>query len=142
MLRKTTAEFMLVILAMVTTTLLAQGRGPGIGMPMYDPKTELTLSGSIEEVQQTPCMGKRTGVHLLLKTQSEAVDVCVGPAGYIQQNGFSFAKGDIIELIGSKVNFNGRGLVVARQITKEKQTLTLRDAQGVPQWSGGLRRSY
>jgi len=86
MLRKTTAGFMLVILAMVTTTLLAQGRGPGIGMPMYDPKTELTLSGSIEEVQQTPCRGKRTGVHLLLKTQSEAVDVCVGPAGYIQQN--------------------------------------------------------
>ena len=134
--------FTAVILAALATAVLAQG-GPaaGRGTRMYDPKTEITLTGSIENVQQQSCMGGRTGTHLMLKTQSETDDVCVGPPGYVQQKGFSFAKGDQVEVIGSRVKFDGKDVVVARQITKEKQVLTLRNAQGIPAWSGGRRRS-
>lgn len=77
--------FTAVILAALATAVLAQG-GPaaGRGTRMYDPKTEITLTGSIENVQQQSCMGGRTGTHLMLKTQSETDDVCVGPPGYVQ----------------------------------------------------------
>ena len=134
--------FMAVILAALATAALAQG-GPaaGRGTPTYNPKTEVRLTGSIEDVQQQPCMGGHTGTHIMLKTQSETDEVCVGPATYIQQKGFSFTKGDQVEVIGSNVKFDGKDVVVARQITKEKQVLTLRDAQGIPAWSGGRRRS-
>ena len=134
--------FTAVILAAFAAAALAQG-GPagGRGTPRYDPKTEVTLTGFIEDAQQQPCMGGHTGTHLMLKTQSETNEVCVGPATYIQEKGFSFAKGDQVEVIGSRVKFDGKDVVVARQITKEKQVLTLRDAEGIPAWSGGRRRS-
>ncbi len=52
---------------------------------------------------------------------------------------FSFAKGDQVEALGSKVRAGGKEVIVAREITKDKRTLVLRNGQGVPQWSGGRR---
>lgn len=133
--------FAVIILAALTTAAFAQGRGAGRGTPMYDPKTEATFTGSIEDVRQQPCMGNRNGTHLVVKTQAETVEVCLGPPAYVQEKGFSFAKGEQVEVIGSRVKFGGKDVVVARQITKDNQVLTLRDAQGIPAWSGGRRRS-
>jgi hypothetical protein len=128
-----------IIVAVLAATVLAQGRGPRT--PRYDPKTEATFSGTIEDIQQQPCLGRRVGTHVMLKTQSETVEVCVGPQAFVQQKGFSFAKGDPIEVIGSRIKFGSKDVVIARQITKENQTLTLRDAQGIPQWAGGRHRA-
>lgn len=139
--RTTVALLSVIILAALSIVALAQGRGAGPGSPKYDVKTEATLTGTIEEVQQQPCMGRRNGTHLTLKTQSETVEVCVGPATYVQKRGFSFAKGEQVEVIGSRVKVSGRDVVVARQVTKGNQVLTLRDAQGIPAWSGGRRRN-
>ena len=130
-----------IIFGTLTTATLAQGRGAGPGMPMYDVKTEATLTGTIEDVQQQPCMGRRTGTHLTLKTESETVDVCLGPPAYVQEKGFSFTKGERVEVIGSRVKLGGKDVVVARQITKGNEVLTLRNAQGIPAWSGGRRRN-
>ena len=138
--QKKAAVFMLVVLIGIATAVLAQG-GPRRGMPMYDPKTELTLSGSVDGIQNQGCMDRGMGTHLMLKTQTETVEVCVGPSSFIQQKGFSFAKGDQVEVIGSKVKLGQTEVVIARQITKDNQTLTLRDAQGIPQWAGTGRRS-
>ena len=139
--RTTVALLTVIIFAALTTVTLAQGRGAGPSLPKYDVKTEATLTGTIEDVQQQPCMGRRNGTHLTLKTQSETAEVCVGPATYVQEKGFSFAKGEQVEVIGSRVKFSGRDVVVARQVTKGNQVLTLRDAQGIPAWSGGRRRN-
>ncbi len=125
-----------IILATLTTSVPAQGRGPGRGNPLYDPKTEATFSGTIEDIQPQPCLGRRQGTHIVLKAQSETIEVCVGPQAFVQQKGFSFAKGDAIEVVGSQVKLSGKDAVIARQITKDSQTLTLRDAQGIPQWAG------
>lgn len=138
--RKIALLFPVIILATITTVALAQGRGAGPGS-QYDVKTEATLTGTIEDVQQQPCMGRRTGTHLMLKTASETVEICVGPPAYVQEKGFAFTKGEQVEVIGSRMKFDGKDVVVARQITKDKQVLTLRNAQGIPEWSGGRRRN-
>lgn len=138
--QKKAAVFMLIVCIGVTTAVLAQG-GPRRGMPMYDPKTELSLSGTVEDIQTQGCMGRGPGIHLMVKTESERAEVCVGPSGFVQQKGFSFAKGDQVKVTGSKVKLGARDVVIARQIVKDNQTLTLRDAQGIPQWAGGRRRS-
>lgn len=130
-----------IILVALITSVRAQGPRPGRGNPLYDPKTEATFSGTIEDIQQQPCMGRRPGIHVMLKTQSETIEVCVGPQAFVQQKGFSFAKGDSIEVVGSRIKFGGKDVVIARQITKDKQTLTLRDAQGIPQWARWRRQA-
>ncbi len=133
--QKRTAMLIVVLLSISTVVALAQGPGYGRHSPMYDPKTEVTLSGTVDNVLQPNCMGKQNGVHLLLKSESESVEVCVGPASYVQQKGFSFVKGDKLEIVGSRTKVAGKDVLIARQITKESQILTLRDAQGVPAWS-------
>jgi hypothetical protein len=128
-------------LALTTTAALAQGRGPGMGMPNYDPKTEVTVKGTIEEVQQQQGKNGWMGTHLLLKTESGTQEVHAGPSGYITEKQFSFAKGDAIEVIGSKVMIQGKDALLAREIVKDGKTLVLRNAQGIPQWSGSRWRS-
>ena len=128
-------------LAFAATAALAQGRGAGMGMPNYDPKTEVTVKGTIEEVQEQQGRHGWMGTHLLLKTDSGTVDVHAGPSGYITENHFSFAKGDAVEVIGSKVTIQDKDALLAREIVKDGKTLVLRNAQGIPQWSGSRWRS-
>jgi hypothetical protein len=131
-----------ILLALAAPLVIAQGPGPSSRKRLYDPNTEVTMSGTIEEVQQhTGRRGKWTGTHLVLKTETGVLDVHVGPSSYISENQFSFAKGDSIQVVGSKVTVRGKEALLAREITKEGKTLTLRDAQGFPKWSGGRRGS-
>jgi DNA/RNA endonuclease YhcR with UshA esterase domain len=123
------------------TTALAQGQGMGMGMRNYNPQTEVTVKGTVEEVQQLQGRNAWMGTHLLLKTDSGTMDVHVGPADYIAKNQFSFAKGDAIEVVGSKVTIQDKDALLAREIVKDGKTLVLRNAQGIPEWSGGRRRS-
>ncbi len=116
------------------TSALAQGYR---GTPNYNPKTETKVSGTIDDVQQHAGRHGWTGIHLMLKTGTGMVEVHVGPANYISQQKFSFVKGDQIEVLGSLVSLNGSDALLAREITKDGKTLTLRTAQGVPLWSGG-----
>lgn len=123
-----------VLLALVVPTALAQGGG---GMRHYDPKTDTTVKGTITEVQHPAGMkGGSTGTHLILKTDAGDVTVHAGPSSYISHKGFSFAKGDAIEVVGSKVTIANKETILAREITKDGKTLILRNAQGVPEWSG------
>jgi hypothetical protein len=136
------ALFLFFLLAAAAVIATAQQR-PGRRSPMYDPKTEVTVAGTVDDVQNQGCvrngccMSKQGGMHLILQSESEKVEVCVGPANFVQQKGFTFAKADTIEVVGSKVKMAGKGVVVARQITKDKQALTLRDSQGIPAWGRG-----
>jgi hypothetical protein len=49
-------------------------------------------------------------------------------------------EGDQIEVIGSKVKYQGADALVAREVRKGGKALTLRNVQGIPQWSRGRRR--
>ena len=66
-----------------------QGSG-GWGMgqryqQMYNPDAEETVSGTVQSVEKiTPMEGMSTGVHVLLKTEGETVDIHLGPAGIFQ----------------------------------------------------------
>ncbi len=128
---KTLWLWMTAILILIAATLvLAQGQG----WHNYDPKTETTVSGTIQEVQQHP--GRRgggTGTDLVLKTEQGNVDIFVGPSSYVSKQGFTFAKSDSIEVTGSKI---AKG-IIAREIKKSGKTLTLREASGRPMWAGG-----
>jgi hypothetical protein len=132
--------------ALIVPPAFAQlGKGPRKGMPNYDPATETTLKGTVEEVKEVECQMCRmgtTGTHLMVKSGSETLEVHLGPTAFLTEQKANFAKGDEIEVVGSKVKVNDSEALIAREVRKGEKTLTLRDAQGIPLWSRGRRSSY
>ncbi len=102
----------------------------------YDAKTEVTLSGTIEDVQSVPAKnGAPASEYLMLKTDSGHVRVGLAPSDYWSKNGFALAKGASIEVIGSKMQSNGSEVVLARVVKEGEKSVTLRNAEGAPAWS-------
>ena len=55
-------------------------------------------------------------------------------AGRLVQDG-RLAKGDQIEVIGSKIKYQDADALIAREVKKAGKVLTLRHARGFPVWS-------
>ena len=114
-----------------------QRRGQGMrGAGLYNPATETTFTGTVEEANTIA--GPRNGpggLHLVVQSDAGAQDVRVGPAQYVESKKVTFAKGDSVTVTGSKATLNGQSVVIAREIKKGDQVLTLRNEQGVPMWS-------
>jgi hypothetical protein len=143
MLQITRKSFLLASLIVAASGSVAYGQGGqgrGMGSPMYDPKTETTLSGVIQEVKEIAGQGRSTGTHLMVKTGTEVVEVHVGPTWYLKEQKCEFKKDAQVEIIGSKVKLQGTDVIIARQIKEGGNTWTLRDAQGIPAWSQGRNR--
>jgi hypothetical protein len=71
-----------------------------------------------------------------LTTNQGRLIVHVGPAAYLAGKNFSITKGDELTITGSKVQYQGADFLIAREITKGDQVLTLRDTKGFAVWSG------
>jgi len=111
------------------------------GMPRYDTANEATYKGTVDEIRYHDRAGMAgTGTHLIMKSDDKALDVHLGPTDFLAAQQMTFAKGDQIEVIGSKVKFGDAEAIIAREVKKGDKTLTLRDAQGVPKWSRGRGR--
>jgi hypothetical protein len=137
-------KFRSLILSLLVATIgfgtqAQMGPGPGKHMSNYDPKNEVTMSGTVDRVTQETGHRGWQGTHLFVKTDKGAIEVHVGPADYIASQQFSFATGDVVEVTGSKVKMHDKDVLLAREIKKEGKTLVLRNAQGVPNWSRGRR---
>jgi hypothetical protein len=121
---------------------MAQTPGPGRGAsPMYDVKTEMTIKGTVESVETVTGTDGRDhralgGTHVTVKTEKETPEVQAGPTAYLTEKGITLAKGDTLEILGSRVTIGEEPVVIARQIKKGDKTWTLRDASGRPVWSG------
>ena len=128
---------------------LAQGRGRGSGWGpgssygrMYDPKTVSTVTGEVLSVDRiTPMKGMCGGVHLTVKTDSEALSVHLGPAWYIENQDAQIKPKDKVTVTGSRITFEGKPAVIAEEIAKGNDVLKLRDSNGVPYWAGWRRHA-
>jgi hypothetical protein len=76
------------------------------------------------------------GTHVVLKIGEETTEVMLGPSTFITSKGFSFHKGDALEVTGSRITMNGINYLIAREVVKDGKSLRLRDKGGKPQWSG------
>ena len=106
---------------------------------MYDKSTEATIKGTVDEVAKPADANARRGRFstITLKTDSGPMKVALGPARFMTAKNFALAKGDQIEVTGSKVTHEGKAFFLAREVKKGADTLTLRDADGKPAWSAG-----
>jgi hypothetical protein len=142
---------MMVGLMLVSGALAAQppwagwrgsgGWGPGGAYQRsYNAQTVRTVSGTVEAVDRiVPMQGMSGGIHLQLKTGQGMLPVHLGPEWFIERLDTRIAKGDKVEVKGSMVKFDGKDALIAAEVRKGAETLVLRDASGVPMWSGWRR---
>jgi hypothetical protein len=95
----------------------------------------------VADVREVPRGNPLSGSHLMVrldsaKETSETIDVYLGPANYLKDFEVTFAKGNRVQVIGSKVKYGGAPVVLARQVRRESTTLYLRDENGTPYWRG------
>jgi hypothetical protein len=127
--RLTAGIFAIILVAV----FLCSAQAPSATAPKYDPASEATLKGTIGEIKQIQ-FGKATHVDLVLKSGSEVFEVGVCPANIFQDLIVSLAPGDEVEVTGSKVQLDQKPFVMAREIVKGNDSLTLRDKKGTPVW--------
>ena len=107
--------------------------------PRYDTATNVDTMVVVAEVKEVPVGNPLNGLHLMVRPESakgnsETTDVYLAPDDYLKEFDCHFAKGDRIQVKGSKVKFNGGTAVLAREVRLEATTVYLRDEHGAPYW--------
>ncbi len=132
------------IVMFAATGVFAQGmRGKGRPGKFhgYDPKTVETVSGEIVSVDtvKRPRIPGHEGMHLVLKTEKESIEVFLGPASFLKDK-IALAKGDAVEVTGSRITFKDTTGIIARSIKKGETVVEIRKEDGTPLWMGaGMR---
>jgi hypothetical protein len=112
----------------------AKAPAPPAKAPEYDVKAEVTITGVVEDFHESKTRGDHPGLHLILKNETETVEVHACPLRFMTDLEFAVEKGDTLTVLGSRAG--GEGILVAREITKGQTSLTLRDKTGAPVWTG------
>ncbi len=112
------------------------------GMPAYDKTAEITVTGTVKEIEQPECPHAGLGLHLVIVTAGGAsYEAHLGPAAFAEEKGFTFAAGDEVQVTGVAAACCGAEALLARELTREGATLTLRDEDGRPEWAGQMAGS-
>jgi len=123
-----------IIAASPSTVLAGHANDSSQPEPRYDPATVISIVGVIQDVREMVHPAGTRGIHVMLKVEKRTVQVHLGPAGFLGAFELRVAKGDSIQVTGSKVKFGGSDLILARQIRKNNEVLVLRDDDGRPYW--------
>src|SRR5512139_2527428 len=89
---------------------------PAAKAPEYDVAAEVTLQGVVEDFHESQLRGDHPGLHLIVKTETESVEVHACPVRFMKELDFAIEKGDTVKVIGSRPG--GTGVVVAREVAK------------------------
>jgi len=118
------------------------GWGPGTQYNrMYDPKTVETITGEVISIDQfTPAKGMIGGIHMNVKTGKETISVHLGPSWYLENQDVKIEAKDTVEVKGSRITFGGKPAIIAAEVRKGQEVLTLRDESGFPAWMAWRRR--
>ena len=102
--------------------------------PKYDPATETKLKGTVEELKFVPPTGAKTVAYLVIKSGADTLQVFLCPKTFLDQMGATFKPQDKVEGTGSKVTQDGADLILAREVDRGDDMLTLRFKDGKPAW--------
>jgi DNA/RNA endonuclease YhcR with UshA esterase domain len=101
-----------------TPSFAAQAQAKGAGVPKYDVALEAKFKGVEEEVKDRECpiSGGGMGSHFMIKADGKLVEVHIAPTKFVKSYEVAFQKGDIVEITGMKVEFQGVDAILAREI--------------------------
>ena len=103
--------------------------------PAYDSSDEVSVQGIVQDVQQFYCpISGEQGTHLIVKTENGTVQVHVAPTRFLRSNNLSFSRGDELQVVGSRIMYQGHEAMIARSTTRKGQTVAFRKPNGRPLW--------
>ena len=117
-------------LAIVMFAISAFAQAP----PKYDAATETKVKGVVAELKFVPPTGGKPVAYLVMKSGQDTVEVFLCPKSFLDDMGAGFKPSDAVEVTGSKVKQDGAELILAREVVKGDDTLTLRFKDGKPAW--------
>lgn len=102
------------------------------GAALYNAANEVVVKGIVQEVQEFDCPVSEGDLasHLMLKTADGVFQVHLAPVRILASHKLSFAPGDQIQAVGSKVRLDGKNGVIAREISRGNETFIFRDHEG------------
>ncbi|SPF56557.1 exported hypothetical protein [Candidatus Sulfopaludibacter sp. SbA4] len=108
--------------------------------PRYDPATVVDEMGTVADIREVPRDSPLNGVHLSVNLDTQTIDSYLGPSAFLKEISCTITKGGRVQIIGSKVRFNGGYVVLVREVREDNSTWYLRDRQGNPYWPPTDRR--
>ena len=120
-----------------------QGGGSGRGNrwgdpsgdePKYDPKTVVTVSGTVQEVGTHRSRRGTARTQISIKTADRVVVANLGPSVFLDEKKLKLAKGNAVTVTGLIVKHDGEEFLLAREIKTGSQTFVLRSEDGSPKW--------
>lgn len=126
-----------ILVALLTIAVLPAFANPqNANVPRYDVTKEVTLKGVVTDVVDRTCpVSGGMGSHFILKVaDGSSIEVHLAPTKFVKNYELVFHKGDQVEVIGSKVNFEDKDTIFARQITRGNDSFVFRDEKGKPVW--------
>jgi len=128
--------FVLVFSASFTLPAFAQSAAAAstsaVSSRIYEASKETTTGGTISAVVQKPKAGLPLGLHLMVETPQGQMDVQLGPyyARIAAQKGLQ--PGATIQVTGETFHYAAGDVFLARTVTVNGQTLTIRNQYGFP----------
>ncbi|MGP1382320.1 MAG: hypothetical protein ACTS2F_02115 [Thainema sp.] len=109
------------------------GGGPCCDDAVFDSAELETLEGTALEVNQ---YNGHQGVFVRMQTGQGPVEVHLGPAWYLEDQGIEVTPGSALTVTGFRNQFNNQPMVMATELQSGDQVVQLRDADGFPVWMG------
>jgi hypothetical protein len=106
--------------------------------PAYDAAHETTINAIIEEVVTTHVAGSPAGLHLLVSSPDGAVDAHLGPF-LTKETKDALLKGTPLQMVGSTVQLREKQYFLARELSIDGHTVTIRSARGFLVYPRGER---
>ena len=105
-------------------------------LPKYDPATEMTIKKAVvQDIKEVTLSNGQNRFRIIVKAGTDTYEVCLCPKAFLEVLDSTFAKGDEVEITGSKVQDGDQTIILAREVVKGQNTLVLRDKKGEPVWS-------
>jgi hypothetical protein len=103
---------------------------------LYDTATIDTVVGEVVGIENF-LLGKgfSAGTHILLRTNSGTISVHLGPTWFLDTQATKIEVGDVVEVIGSRIIYQGTPTIIAARVKVGAELLELRDNLGFPRWS-------
>ena len=103
--------------------------------PKYDLTTEVHVKGVVVDTIDYQCpVSGGMGAHLVVKTQDSTIEVHLAPTKFVKQYQLNLKRGDNVEIVGTRILFEGKDAMLARQVIRGEETFVFRDAGGNPIW--------
>lgn len=96
---------------------------------IFDANDLVTLQGTATAVDR---YGGHQGMFLMLQTTQETLEVHLGPAWYLEEQGFDITLNTPIQVTGFRTDWNDQSVLIASEVKQGDRVLQLRDANGYP----------